>query len=75
MQTHDRLVAEIDTCRELTKKLNDQSAIMTSAVETAKSRKEQVLASRGEVSNHLEALKKLVAEKEQEVRLSKPDKC
>lgn len=75
MQTHDRLVADLNTCRELTKKLNEQSAIMTSAVEMARSRKENVLTSREEMLNHLKDLKSLVAEKEQEVRLSGLDNC
>jgi hypothetical protein len=70
LQTHNRLATELGTCRELTQKLNEQSAIMTSAVEVARSRKEQVLASRKEVSSHLEDLKNLVAKKEQEVRSS-----
>lgn len=70
MQTHNRLAAELDTCRKITQKLNEQSAIMTSAVEIARSRKEQVLASREEVSDHLRVLKNLVTEKEREVRSS-----
>lgn len=75
LQTHDRLVAELNTCRELTQKLNEQSDIMTSAVEMARSRKEQVLASREEVSNHLKDLKNLVVEREREVRSSGSDNC
>lgn len=67
LQTHNRLVAELDTCRELNKKLDEQSAIMNSAVEMAKHRKEGVLKSRDETANHLKKLKNLVAEKEQEV--------
>lgn len=70
LQTHNRLVKELDTCRKLTQKLNEQSAIMTSAVEMARSRKEQVVASREEVSNHLKDLEDLVAEREREVRSS-----
>lgn len=68
LQTHDRLAADLSACRELTKKLNEQSAVMGSAVEMARARKEQVLKSREEVSNHLKDLKNLVAQKEQEVR-------
>ena len=67
LQTHNRLAADLSTCRELIKKLNEQSAIMASAVEVAKLRKQQVLASREGVLNHLKSLKDLVAEKEQEV--------
>lgn len=72
LQTHNQLVADISTCRELIDKLNEQSAIMASAVEVAKLRKEQAMASREGVSNHLEGLKNLVAEKEQEVCSSVP---
>ena len=75
LQTHDRLVAELNTCCELTQKLNEQLDIMTSTVEMARSRKEQVLASREEVSNHLKDLKNLVVEREREVRLSGSDNC
>jgi len=75
LQTHDRLVAELNTCREVTKKLNEQTAVMTSAVEMARLRKEQVLASRGEMLNHINGLKNIVVEKEQEVRSSGSDKC
>ena len=70
MQTHDRLVTELETCRELTQKLGEQSAAMTAAAEVARLRKEKVLASREEVSNHLKKLKDLVAEREREVCLS-----
>lgn len=75
LQTHNRLVDDLSTCRELINKLNEQSAVMTSAVEVAKSRKERVLASRDGVSNHLKDLMNLVAEKEQEVRLSVYSSC
>lgn len=67
LQTHDQLVAELNTCRELTKKLDEQSANMTSAVEMARLRKEQMLTSRDEMAHHLNGLKKLVTEREQEV--------
>jgi len=67
LQTHEGLIAELDTCRDLTKKLNEQLAAMTSAVEVAKARKENTLSTREGTLNRLEYLKKRVFEKEQEV--------
>lgn len=73
MQTHERLVAELDTCRDLTKKLNEQLAAMASAAEVAKAKQEKALSTREGTLSHLEYLKKQVLEKEQEASLSAVD--
>lgn len=70
LRTYNRLVAELEACRELTQKLGEQSAAMTAAAEMARLGKEKTLASRDEVSDHLKKLKDLVAEREREVRSS-----
>lgn len=73
LQTHERLVAELGTCRDLTKKLDEQLVAMTSAMEVAKARKEKTLSTREGTLNHLEYLKKQVFEKEQEASSSTAD--